>query len=67
MRELRSGRKAVEDLPTVGRPFLDDIDGAIIQKLNKYPCYTCRSRAEDVGVAPSTVWKHLTESLGFAS
>jgi hypothetical protein len=28
MREFRSGRKAVEDLPRVGRPWLDDIDGA---------------------------------------
>lgn len=67
MREFRSGRKAVEDLPRVGRPCLDDIDGAILQKLNKYPFHSCRSRAEDVGVAPSTIWKHLTESLGFAS
>jgi hypothetical protein len=37
MRELRSGRKAAEDLPRVGRLCLDDIDGAILQKFNKDP------------------------------
>jgi hypothetical protein len=67
MREFRSGRKAVEDLPRVGRPCLDDIDGAMVQKLNKYPFHSCHSLAEDVGVAPSTIWTHLMESLGFAS
>jgi hypothetical protein len=67
MREFRSGRKAVEDLPRVGRTCLDDIDGAILQKLNKYPFHSCRSLAEDVGVAPSTIWKHLTEIRHFSA
>jgi hypothetical protein len=67
MREFRSRRTAVEGLPRVGRTCLYDIDGAIVQKLNKYPFHSCRSLAEEVGVAPSTVWKHLTESLRFSS
>jgi hypothetical protein len=67
MREFRLGRKAVQELPTVGRPCLDDIDGAIVHKMNKHPFHSCRSLAEEVCVASSTVWKHLTESLGFSS
>jgi hypothetical protein len=54
-------------LPRVGRSCLDDIDGAIVQKLTKHPFHSCRSLAEEVCVAPSTVWKHLTESLEFSS
>jgi hypothetical protein len=61
------GEKAVEDLPRVRRPCLDDIDGAIIEKLNKHPFHSCRSLIENVCVAPSTVWKDLMESLGFSS
>jgi hypothetical protein len=67
MREFRLGRKAVEDLPRVRRPCLDDIDGGIVQKLNKHPFHSCRSLAEEVRLAPSIVRKHLTESLGFSS
>jgi hypothetical protein len=54
IRKFRSGRKAVEDLPRVGRLCLDDIDAVIVQKSNKYPFHSCCSLAEDVGVAPST-------------
>jgi hypothetical protein len=67
MREFRLGRKAVEDLPRVGRPCVDDIDGAIAHKLNGHPFHSRRSLAEEVCVALSTVWKHLTESLGLSS
>jgi hypothetical protein len=57
--------KWVREFRLVGRPCLDDIDGAIVQKLNKHPFHSCRSLAEEVGVAPSTVSKHLTESRRF--
>jgi hypothetical protein len=67
MREFRLGRKAVEDLPRVGRPCVEDIDGAIAQKLNRHPFHSRRSLAEEVCVVHSTIWKHLTESLGFSS
>jgi hypothetical protein len=67
MREFRSGRKVVEDLPRGGRSWLDDIDGTTVQKLNKYPFDSCRSRAENIGVSPSPIWKHLTKSLRFSS
>jgi hypothetical protein len=67
MRELRLGRKAVQDFPGLRRRCLDDIDRAIIQKLNKHPFHSCRSLAEEVGFAPCTVWKHLTESLQLSS
>jgi hypothetical protein len=55
MREFRLGRKAVDDLPRVGRLCRDDIDGAIVQKLKKHPFHSCRSLAEEVCVALSTV------------
>jgi hypothetical protein len=35
-REFRLGRKAVEDLSRVTKLCLDDIDGAIFQKLNRH-------------------------------
>jgi hypothetical protein len=55
MREFRLERNVVGDLPRVEKRCLDDIDGAIVEKLNKHPFHSCRSLAEDVCVAPSTV------------
>jgi hypothetical protein len=46
-------------------PSLDVIDNAILQVLNQTPFASVRELAKSICISRATVWRSLTESLGF--
>jgi transposase len=67
MTELERGREDLRDAPRTGRPPLEDIDDPILDLVNKYPFESVRSIAQTLGLAASTVLRHLTGNLGYHS
>lgn len=63
--EIRSGRQDLRDEPKSGRPPISEIDLKICHILKEEPFSSVRSIAADIHESGSTVYDHLTKSLGF--
>jgi DNA-binding transcriptional ArsR family regulator len=63
--QVKLRRTDLENVSSSGRQLLDDVDAEIISALRKYPFASVRSIADSTGIAPSTVYSHLVEQLGF--
>ena len=63
--EFKCGRTNIDDNPRSGRPPLDDLDAIILTTLTKYPFSSVSQISEACGCSYGTIYKHLTEVLGY--
>jgi hypothetical protein len=65
--QSKLGRSDMEDEIERGRPPPDDVDARILACLSHEPVSSVRSVAQTIRLAPATVHRHVTESLGMQS
>jgi hypothetical protein len=65
--QIKLGRNDLFSTHSAGRPALDHIDAMIFDAITKEPFHSVRSLAERVGFPTTTVYRHLTDNLGFHS
>ena len=65
LHQLKLGRKDLSTQHVGGRPPLDDTDTGILSILQRSPFASVRTIGESLGIAPSTVYSRLVETLGF--
>ena len=62
--QFKLGRTNVDNNKSTGKPPLDYLDANILKVLTDYPFSSVRSIAEVLKEPRSTIYEHLTESLG---
>lgn len=64
-RQFKLGRVNVDNNKSTGRPPLEYLDAKIIKLLIDYPFSSIRSIAEELHESHSTIFDHITKTLGY--